>query len=127
MGLGTIVRRAVAIADRITGGDDGVQVDVSHHVATGQSVDGTRTFATAVTVSALLEDSQRRFVSPTGNEQVSRGKLTILVDITVTRDDEFTLPDGYRAQVLMVQRLVDKTTDRGYLTEVYLGWQGRNL
>ena len=127
MGLGSIVRRAVAIADRVTGGADGVQVQVTHHVKNGQAVDGTKTFATGVAVMALLEDSQRRFVSPTGNEQVARGVLTFLSDITVARDDEFTMPDGYRAPVLLVQGLTDPTTARGFVIQVFLGWQGRNL
>lgn len=134
MGLSTLLRAAVGIADRITGGAEGVQVDVTHvpvrrDAAGAPVVDayGTPTRDTAATATRTgLWSSRTRLVqSPQGQVLSTLGTLTFLGSVDVHDLDAITLPDGRTpaiaevrttwdaAGVVMTQVVFGATTARG--------------
>lgn len=133
MGLSTILRSAVSIADRVTGGAEGVQVAVTHvpvrREAGAPVVDayGTPTRDTAATATRTgLWSSRTRLVqSPQGQVLSTLGTLTFLGSVDVHELDAITLPDGRTpaiaevrttwdaAGVVMTQVVFGATTARG--------------
>lgn len=129
MGLGSIARLAVSIADRITGGGDGIQVTVSHKAAprdgtTGAPVvdgygDWDRDAVTAVERLGIWRAESRLVQGPAGQEQSTLGKLVFLGAVDVHEADAITLPDGRTPPIAKVDRQYDATGL--YLTTVWFG------
>lgn len=131
MGLGSVVRSAVAIADSITGASGAFQATVTHNVWTGESVSNKATRTTTVSRLALVEFEQSRV--ETSDKQVVQqvAKLTFLRPIAangaagrrepIDPRDTFTLPNGWVGRVLAVDGLTDPSTNAPFFCQVRLG------
>ncbi len=128
MGLQGIVAAGIATAKTVTAD---LQPNVTHAAWTGQSSQGRPTFATGVSIPALVEGSSMAIRQRDGEDAVAHSKLTILQTITANgasnrREpndprDKFTLPDGTVARVLKVEGLERKSTTGAFLHEIWLG------
>lgn len=127
MGLSTIVRLAVSIGDRLTGGADGLQVTVSHK-AVPQSggvpvVDGygawDRDAVTAIERTGFWRAESRLVQGANGQEQSVVGRLVFLSGVVVHELDAITLPDGRTPPIARVDRCHD--ANGLYLTTVWFG------
>lgn len=116
MGLSTILRSAVSIADRITAGAEGVQVDVTHvpvrRTATGAPVVDTygipdRDTAATATRAGLWSSRSRLVQSPQGQVLTTLGTLTFLGSVDVHELDAITLPDGRTPAIAEVRTTWD--------------------
>ncbi len=135
MSLADLVRNGIALANSQTAT---LQVSVRHEAWIGQDATGKPLYATAVTRSAIVTDSSRRFKRNDGEEIVATTYVAFLSPIpvrtpTVTgrqgpidERDRLTMPDGRTAPIVRVDGgLVDPSTGRTYLHQVWLGsWWG---
>lgn len=121
MGLGTVIRNAVATAHAVTGtvAVDGLQVSVTHRVIAGTDEFDKPTYTSTVR-TALWEQKAQLVGGSAGEAKLASGRLVFLVPVTVNADDSFLLPDGSIASVMDVQGLGDPAGGRFY-TEVLLG------
>jgi hypothetical protein len=128
MGLDSIVRAAVDIADTVT---SSLQASVVHSAFTGQDAFGKPTYATAVSRLAIVEYKIRQHMTATGKLVESRAKVSFIRPIApngaanrsepIDTRDKIILPDGTTGPIVDVVGLVDPTTNRTYLSEVYIG------
>lgn len=129
MGFAKTIRKAVAIADRLTAD---MQVTVQHHCWIGNdSVYGTPLYATPVARQAIVEMKQRTLRLSNGQEILQRASIYFLRPITangatdrvepVDIRDKFVLPNGYTGPVKNVEGLENNFPDSPYLVEVMLG------
>lgn len=131
MGLGSILRSAVATAHRVTHGSDGVQTAVTFEAWTGLDGYGKPTFAVAKTLTAVVERQQRLIRTNTGQDLMSRMRVLVLdppkahgaTGRTEPIDprDRLTLPDGTTGLILDVDGVIDPTTERPFAYEVWVG------
>jgi hypothetical protein len=131
MGLGSVIRNAVANVDAITGGEDGLQVSITHRAWTARDKYNKPTYASAVTRKAVMKSLQRMIRTTGGQEVLARASLTFLTPITangaegrrepVDPRDLITLPDGTTGPILDVTGTVDPETDAPYALKVILG------
>jgi hypothetical protein len=120
MGLATMVRSAVATANRLTGGTDGLQVSVTHQPAGTPDTYGAHTPGTAVSRTALYEAKARTFQGPDGRERIALGVVTFLDGgAAIGEFDVLTLADGSVPPILAVEGLRDDTGL--FVTQVWLG------
>ncbi len=131
MGLGSIVRSAYRTAHQVTGGTDGLQVDVAHYAWTSQDGYGKPTYASAKTYPAIVTRTQRLIRTQTGHEVMSRASLEFLqlpkangasnrTEPIDTRD-KLVLPDGTTGPILDVNGLLDPTTEHPFGVTVWIG------
>ncbi len=130
MGFGSLVRNAVATAHAITGGSDGLQASVQHAAWTGKDGYDKPTYAAATTLTAIVEDVQKPIRTESGETVLSTSKLTILVPPAangasgrlgpIDARDKFTLPNGRVCKVLAVEGVIDTTTNKPFMHEVWL-------
>lgn len=115
MGLSAVLRKAVAVADRVTGGTDGVQVTVQHRAVPqsgGVPVVSAyghwdRTAVTPVARTGVWSDTSRLVQASDGREVTTIGSLTLLASVAVHELDAFTLPDGSTPPIARVERVQD--------------------
>lgn len=137
MGLDSLVRKAVAIADKQT---KSLQVTVTHEAWTGaDSVYGAPTFAAPISRLAIVEDKEVLRDQGAGSLILQRAAIYFLRPIEpngavgrnepIDTRDRITLSDGYTGPILTVgganeqsrTGLVDPVTGYPYLFEVILG------
>lgn len=128
MALNDIIAAGVRIAHNIT---KSVQPNVSWRAWTGSDGYGAETYAAVVLLPAIVERQQRRIVTKSGQERVSQHHLVFLQAIPennaagrqqpIDERDELTLADGTIGPILEVGSIVNPSTGRGFLTEVWLG------
>lgn len=128
MALDSLIRRGVAVADRLTAS---LQPDVTHEAWTGQDGYGAATYAAGVARAAIIEQKQRLHRTSNGREVVTKAKITILRPITpngaagrtepIDVRDRFTLPDGSTGPIVDIGGFTDAGTGRPYFAEVWLG------
>lgn len=131
MGLGSILRSGVAIADSVTGGTDGVQVSITHRAWTGRDGYNKPTYGSSVTRKAVMKSVQRMIRTTGGQEVQARAALTFLAPITangasgrrepIDPRDLITLPDGTTGPILDIQGTVDPDTSQPFALRVFLG------
>jgi hypothetical protein len=131
LGLGALLRKGVALADKITGGSDGVQDDVTLYPWTGTGTYGEPTYGAGVPISAFIEDRMVTRNEAGGDEISSRTVLTIMRPITpngatgrrepLDTRDKIVLPDGSTGPILAVNGPNDPTTHAPFVYEVILG------
>jgi hypothetical protein len=134
MGFGSIITSAVALANTLTAGDDGLQVEVWHWPALSRNEFGTVVFDPAARRTAIVEQASRVFRGTDGKDRVSETKITILSAVTVTADDAFALvepgldplvpaptqPANVMGQILDIKGLLD-ANGQPYMVEVWMG------
>jgi hypothetical protein len=128
-GFDSLIRSGVALADSLTGS---LQSTVTHEAWIGQDAYGSPSYAAPVARAALVEQrvAQAR-VQPSGEMVSTTAKVTFLRPIApngaagrkepVDTRDRITLQDGATGPLVNISNFIDKTTGRGYLTEVWLG------
>lgn len=131
MDLAKMIADGIATANRMT---QSLQPTVEIRRWTGvKSGSGEAFPPDVVRVRALVEKRQQLIARPGGTEARSRNYLAILEQIPpvsppVTDRDEpiderdiIVLPDGDTGPILAVTGLVNPTTERPFLAEVWLG------
>jgi hypothetical protein len=127
MGLADTVRGVIALAHGLVGGAGNLEVDVWQEAWTGQTPDGTPTYAAPVKRSALVELEQREVKSFGGEIATSNATLTLLEPAPVAQQDRFTypprLPDGSltTGPILNYEGLIDPQTGQPFFTRVFIG------
>lgn len=131
MGLGSIVRNALATADKITGASDGLQCEIDHEAWTGMDGYGKPTYASAKTITALVSRRQVPIRTSSGETLTSRTQITIVQPLKangtdgrtepIDLRDRLTLPDGTTGKILDIQGFLDPSTGRPFGHEVFLG------
>lgn len=128
MGLGALVRGAVALANTVTAD---LQVSVTVYAWIGDSVANKPTYAAGVAYPALVEFEQRAVRMTNGQEVQQVAKVSFLRPITansaagrrnpIDPRDKIVLPSGFAGKVLSVSGLVDKATKAPFYAIVGLG------
>jgi len=128
MSLDTIVRSAVSIANSVT---SDLQCDVTLEAWTGSSVHGAPTYATAVTIPAIVEMKNRLVKAVNGELVMSKARVTFVRPVTangatgrrepIDPRDRITLPDSETGPILDVDGLFDSSTNAPYMLSVFLG------
>lgn len=134
MGFDSLVRKGVALANKIT---NALQVDVTHKRWTGTDVGGEDIIDGGVTLSALVEFKTKRLGRTggqqynTAEEEIQQAVITIVGPITdlvatgrtnpIDSRDQFILPGGETGPILNVEGIVDPNTGSPYMYEVSLG------
>lgn len=117
MGLDTLLRSAVAVADQVT---MSLQVSVSHEAYASQDGFGAPTYASAVTRDAIVVYATKPVRTLEGHEKLSTAQILLPRNVAVDVRDRFTLPSGATAPVLTVTGVADPTGGV-YAQEVALG------
>jgi hypothetical protein len=118
MGLASVVRGAVTLADKIT---KDLQPSVTQMVWIENDEFGAPTYKSAVVRRALVDLKQGRVRTTTGELAEYRAAVTFLAPVNVGLNDAITLPDGTTGPILSTDGFADPLTKRGYVTTVYLG------
>jgi hypothetical protein len=129
MGLDSLVRKAVAIADSVT---TDLQSAVQHHAYTSKDGQGKPVYATAVTRAAVVDEGLRLLRTSTGDVVEVRATLLFLSAIAangaagrtepIDKRDKFVLASGYTGPIVEVRGgVVSKSTGKPYMAEVWLG------
>jgi hypothetical protein len=122
MPLDSILRRGVAIANRVT---NRLQDVIQHSAQSGQDIYGNDTWADPVSIPAVIELKQQLHRTESGETVLAQAKITILQPVAIDAKDRIALPDGTTGPIVDVAGVLDPTTNRPYATEVWLGYQGR--
>lgn len=121
------LRNGIATADSMT---RSLQATVSFYRCTGIDNHGTRTYASAVSLLAVVDGKQSQIRTMTGELTMCRATLTFLNIVAlsaatgglgVTVQDKIVLQDGTTSPILNVGGFVDAATGHAIATEVYLG------
>jgi hypothetical protein len=129
MGLAGLVRKSVALANKLT---KDLQVPVIHEAWIGNDTTyGTPLYAAPIRRLALVEMKQRTLRSNTGMEITQRATVTFLYPIPANGAadrqepldirDKLTLPSGYSGPIRIIEGLENNYPDSPYLLEVILG------
>jgi hypothetical protein len=121
------LRAGVKVADKVT---KPLQPSVSFERYLSEDGFGTRTYASAVSLKAIVEHKQRNVSTMTGELAVSHAYVMFL-DIAalviatagdgVDVNDKITLPNGVTGPILNFDGFVDAGTGQPLATEIYLG------
>lgn len=127
MSLLDTFRLGVRIADKVT---KPVQPEVTFEKYTGSDGYGTKLYASAVPLKAIVDWKQKQVRTQEGILSVSRASVTFL-DIDklksatnnegVDDNDRITLPDGTTGPILDMSGFIDAGTGIPLATEVFLG------
>jgi len=120
MGLDDVVRRNVAVADRLT---TTLQSTVTHYAFSSETDEGVRAYdpTTGTKRLAVVRFQQRKFRTVAGEEVVSRAKVLFVRPLTIDARDKIVLPDGTTGPILDMQGTVDPETGEPYATTIWLG------
>lgn len=134
MSLASIVRKAVLIADKVTGS---LQASVTYYPYIGQSIDGrgTRTYASPVTLPAVVEYGGMVYNQQTGVTVQTMAHITFPRPLGVLSNaagrvnpvdyrDKIVLPDGTTSAIVDIKGFADPSTDQPFMSEVWLGKAG---
>lgn len=131
MGLADIVASAVSIARTVT---LDLQPTITLQQWTGEDSFGKKTYATAQSLRAIVEEKQKSFKTDQGQDAVSKTYIAVLEPIDaatasagytrknpVDERDLITLPDGTTGPILDVDGLVNGATGVPFYSQIYLG------
>lgn len=127
MSLLDVLRSAVVIADTVT---KPLQPFVTYSRYTGEDEYGTKTYATAVQLAAIVDWKQKQVRTLSGVLSVTRSSVMFL-DINaldaatggegIDDNDLIVLPDGTTGPILDMSGFIDAGTGHPLATEVLLG------
>lgn len=127
MSLLDVLRKGVAIANTVT---KPVQANVTYERYQSTDGYGTKTYASATTLKAIVDWKQLQVRTRDGVLTVSRATV-IFIDIDalkaatsnagISDHDKITLPDGTSGPILNMSGFIDAGTGIPLATEVYLG------
>jgi hypothetical protein len=127
MSLLDTLRIGVKIADQVT---KPLQATVTFERFLTSGVSGDKSFASPVSMRAIVDWKQKQLRTPQGILSVSRASVTFLdinemVSATsgegVSDNDKITLPDGTTGPILDMSGFIDAGTGHPIATEVFLG------
>jgi hypothetical protein len=128
VGLNSIIRSAVATADRVT---KTLQDVVLHYAWTGTGIYGEPIYADAISRYALIEYQQRLYKLSDGQEILQKATVTFIGPISsngasdrqepIDSRDKIVLPNGYTGPIKQVNGIVDPSTSQPYMYAVVLG------
>jgi hypothetical protein len=129
-----LLKSGIGLADTFT---KGVQAAISLEQWTGQSAFGDPTYATAVSVLAIIDMTRKDKRRADGTLQAVVATLTILVPVAdngatgrlepIDPRDRITLPDGTTGPILGAPNAVlDPSTNRTLFIEVMIGMPNTN-
>jgi hypothetical protein len=127
MSLLDVLRSGVAIVDKVT---RPLQATVSYEQCTSVDASGTKAYASAVPLKAVVDWKQRQVRSMSGVLSVSPASvmfLDILALVVATGGDgvddkdRITLPDGQTLAILNMGGFIDAGTGKPVATEIFLG------
>ncbi len=128
MGLDALVRSAVKTARTLT---LSLQPAVSIARWTGDNGKGKSSYATPISVKALVVRKQKLITLSDGRQTLSSTYVAILEPLSaqgatgrhepLDERDVITLSDGTTGPILSITGLVDGSTGKPYYHEVYLG------
>lgn len=133
MGLGSLVRSAIATAHRITNATDGLQDEVAYRAWTGQDDETTPTYGSSEDVPAVIEYLSGTGITRTIEGEAVTAKVRVLFlelpsENTSTGRrgridprDKITLPDGTLYAIVAVGGVIDPDTGHPFACEVLLG------
>lgn len=117
MGLDTLIRSAVAVADGVT---TSLQVSVTHAPYSSQDGYGAPSYGTSVTRQAIVSYVTKPVRTLEGHEKLSTAQILLPRNVSVDLRDRFTLPSGASAPVLAITGVADPAGGQ-YAIEVALG------
>lgn len=104
MSLANVIANAIATAKSVTAS---IQVSITRKACTGWS-GGNRTYsATSTTHSVLVEHKEKMVRGRDNQSQLSKTQVYFLEPINLTMEDEFTLPDGSKPQIMAIEGLLN--------------------
>jgi hypothetical protein len=103
MSLADVITNAVATAKTVT---EGLQISVAYRSCTGWSA-GVRTFAASTNHSVLIVHKEKMVRAEDGKEHLSVTQIYFLEPKNISMEDEITLPDGKKPQILSVDGLMN--------------------
>ena len=128
MGLDTIIRNGIALADSLTAS---LQVAIDHYAWISNGTYAEATYATVVSRQAIVEFKQRLYRLASGQEVLQRASIMFIRPIAangasgrrepIDPRDKIVLPNGYTGPILDVIGIVDPNTDAPYILKVVLG------
>lgn len=129
MGLRNILANGVKIADKVT---KDAQSTVTFERCTNSNTDGqgTKVYASAVRLKAIVEPKIQNVVTPSGELAVARVSIIFLDKaalVTATKgngikdDDRITMPSGETSPIMGFGGFMDRVDGLPLATEVYLG------
>lgn len=128
MALDDLVRNGIATANRLT---DSLQASVQLYAWTADDGLGGATYASPVTLKALVETKQRILRTNDGQEVLVAHTVTILQPVAangaagrrepIDNRDKIVLSNGATGQILAVDGFTDPDTSASYFYQVYLG------
>ena len=128
MALDALVRKAVAIADKVTGS---LQVEVLHQAWIGSNDDASAKYATAVALEAIVTEGAKPRRTNAGEVVMTKARIALLAPVepngTTGRlepldpRDVLTLPSGTSGPVVDTDGgLVDPGTGRTYFMQAWI-------
>lgn len=127
MSLLDILRTGVEIANRVT---KSTQAEVMYEKEMGNDPFGTKLYAVAVPLDAIVDWKQKQLRMQDGTLSVSRASVQF-IDIAqlvaatngegIDDDDRITLPDGTTGPIIDMSGFIDAGTKLPLATEVFLG------
>lgn len=127
MSLLDVLRSGISVADKVT---KSLQSTVTYERYLSEDGYGTKTYAAAVQLRAIVDYVSVQVRTGSGQLTVSRATITLL-DIAavsaatsglgIDNNDRFTLPDGDTGPILDIRGFVDAGTGHPISTEVVIG------
>ncbi len=103
MGLETIIANAVATAKSVT---SSIQISIALRHCSGWSA-GNRVLEASANYTVLIEHKEKWVRGREQQEQLSKSRIYFLEPINIGMEDEITLPDGTKPQILSVDGLMN--------------------
>lgn len=119
MSLADTVRKAVAIADKVT---KPLQATITRQIYSGQ-IAGVDQYDSTVEERAFVDNRQHKVRLFDGQETLARVSITYIVPVQVGLHDKITLANGVTGPILDVNGFEDAgdSLHRAFVTEVFLG------
>jgi hypothetical protein len=94
-------------------------------IAHKQSIDAHHviTYGTAQTVSCRYQEMITKITDQNGNEIMTSGWAQFPKEVSISEEDQITLPDGSKPKIATLQRIYDHL-GRLSCTEIYLSKEG---
>ena len=127
MSLLDTLRSGVKLADKIT---KPLQATVTYEREMGSDGYGSFTYASPVSLRAVVDFARKQVRTPQGELTVTRATITLL-DVAaivaatggegIGNNDRFTLPDGDSGPILDISGFIDAGTGHPIATDVMIG------
>jgi len=115
MGLKEVIENGVATIKSVT---TDLQATITHKPCTGFDASMNRNYGASATYNVIIVHKQKMVRAENGKEQLSKSQIIFLESVTLTMEDEITLPDGSQPQLMSIDG-VAKPDGSMYAPTVY--------